>query len=440
MKLSGLPVSGIFLLAAIFSEVAIAQRSPLCNYLNDVDQDDDGLIELCDLDALNAIRYQLDGSGYRESFDAIKITAGCPSSGCDGYELRSDLDFNADDSYRNINNKAAWTSGLGWLPIGDRLNFFSARFEGNGHTISNLYINRPSDYVGLFRATTKLAKISDLVLSQTNIEGNSYIGSLAGHNAGGVAYIGVEGGRLIGMGNNVGGLFGANAGTILNGDVMLEQVESSGHSLGGLIGYNEGYITYSVADTSLSGISQVGGLVGINVGGVLTNSQADGTAQGSDYVGGLVGLNRGRISASHAKGNVISDGSYGGGLVGANEHEGRTVDSQASGAVSGNLYVGGLVGWNKDGEISNSFAVSRVDANDDVGGLVGWNEGGQISNTYASGSVGGVSMVGGLVGSNKGIVSNSFANGRVVASGEHVGGLIGWNYAHQTRGAALRCV
>ena len=436
MKLSGLTVGGFFLLAEIFSQVAIAQRNPLCNYLNDVDQDDDGLIELCDLDALNAIRYQLDGSGYRESFDAIKITAGCPSSGCNGYELHSDLDFNADDSYRNINNKAAWTNGLGWLPIGDRLSFFSARFEGNGHTISNLYINRPSDYVGLFRATTKLAKISDLVLSQTNIEGNSYVGSLAGHNAGGVAYIGVEGGRLIGMGNNVGGLFGANAGTILNGDVMLEQVESSGHSLGGLIGYNEGYITYSVADTSLSGVSQVGGLVGINIGGVLTNSQADGTAQGSDYVGGLVGLNRGRISASHAKGNVISDGSYGGGLVGANEHEGRTVDSQASGAVSGNLYVGGLVGWNKDGEISNSFAVSRVDANDDVGGLVGWNEGGQISNTYASGSVGGVSMVGGLVGSNKGIVSNSFANGRVVASGEHVGGLIGWNYAHQTRDAA----
>ena len=407
----------------------------------DIDKDNDGLIEICDLNALNAIRYQLDGSGYRESADAVKITFGCPSGGCDGYELHSDLDFNSDDNYRDTTNKEAWTSGLGWLPIGDQLNSFSGRFEGNNHTISNLYIDRPSNYVGLFRATAKQAKISNLVLSQTNINGNSYVGSLAGHNAGGVASINVEGGRLIGAGNNVGGLLGANVGTILNGEVMLEHIESDGHSIGGLAGHNEGYITHSVADTSLSGVSQVGGLIGLNSSGILGNNRADGTAKGDDYVGGLVGLNRGHISAGHAEGNVISDGSYSGGLVGANDRGGRIADSQASGAVSGNLYAGGLVGWNKDGEITNSFAVNRVDANDDVGGLVGSNEGGQISNTYSSGSVGGVDRVGGLVGSNEGIISDSFAYGRVVASGEHSGGLIGWSYAYQTRHAtAVRVI
>ena len=161
----------------------------------------------------SAIRYQLDGSGYRESFNAIKVVAGCPQRGCNGYELHNDLDFNTDDNYRDITNKKAWTGGLGWLPIGNRFNAFTARFEGNGHTIANLYINRPSDYVGLFEATAKRAKISNLVLSKINVKGNSYIGSLAGHNAGSVTYIGVEGGRLIGMGNNVGGLFGANIGT-----------------------------------------------------------------------------------------------------------------------------------------------------------------------------------------------------------------------------------
>ncbi len=412
-----------------------AQDTFQCNYTTDIDQDNDGLIELCDLDALNAVRYQLDGSGYRESFGAVKITAGCPQSGCTGYELRGDLDFNADDSYRNITNKEAWTSDLGWLPIGDRLNFFAARFEGNGHTIANLYINRPSDYVGLFKATTKLAKISDLVLSQININGNSYVGSLAGHNAGGVAYIGVEGGRLIGTGNHVGGLFGSNEGTILNGDVMLERIEGSGHSLGGLVGYNEGHITYSVADASLSGVNQVGGLVGLNFDGVLTDSRAAGNVKGRDYIGGLVGLNRVRISSNHAEAKVISEGSYSGGLVGANHQGGSIADSRASGMVSGNLYAGGLVGWNKDSQITNSFTVSRVEGNSDIGGLVGWNEDSQISNTYSSGFVTGVHRVGGLIGSNKGIVSDSFANGQVVASGEHVGGLIGWNYAHQTRDA-----
>ena len=407
-----------------------------CNYATDIDQDNDGLIELCDLDALDAVRYQLDGSGYRESFDAVKVTAGCPQSGCNGYELRKDLDFNVDGSYRDLTNKAAWTSGLGWLPIGDRLNFFSARFEGNGHTIANLYIDRPSDYVGLFRATTKLAKISDLVLSQINIKGNSYVGSLAGHNAGGIAYIGVEDGHLIGIGNTVGGLFGANTGTILNGDVILKRIESRGHSLGGLVGHNEGHIRHSVADTGLFGVSQVGGLVGLNFGGMLTDSRSDGTANGSDYVGGLVGLNRARISASYAEGKVISEGSYSGGLVGANDRGGKIADSRASGAVSGDLYAGGLVGWNRDGEITNSFALNRVDGNSDVGGLVGWNEGGSISNTYATGFVTGMHRVGGLVGSNKGVVSDSFANGQVVANGAYAGGLVGWNYAYQTRHAA----
>ncbi len=435
MKVSSLPVCATCLLTAMFSEIALAQRHLQCNYITDIDQDNDGLIEICDLNALNAIRYQLDGSGYRESLTSKKITAGCPQSGCNGYELRNDLDFNADDSYRNTTNKKAWTSGLGWLPISDRLNFFNARFEGNGHTIANLYINRPSDYVGLFKATTKLAKISNLVLSQISIKGNSYIGSLAGHNAGGVAYIGVEDGRLIGMGNNVGGLFGSNEGTILNGDVMLERIEGSGHSLGGLVGYNEGHITYSVADTSLLGVSEVGGLVGLNFDGVLTDSRAAGIAKGRDYIGGLVGLNRAQVSASNAEGGVISEGSYSGGLVGANHQGGSIADSRASGMVSGNLYAGGLVGWNRDSQITNSFTVNRVDGNSDVGGLVGWNEDSQISNTYSSGFVTGVHRVGGLIGSNKGIVSDSFVNGQVLASGEHVGGLIGWNYAHQTRDA-----
>ena len=223
---------------------------------------------------------------------------------------------------------------------------------------------------------------------------------------------------------------------VVNGDVMLEHVEGSGHSLGGLVGHNQGHISYSVTDTTLSGVSQVGGLIGLNSDGMLTNSRADGNVKGNDYIGGLVGLNRARISASDAAGKVVGRGSYSGGLVGANHQGGRIADSRASNAVSGNLYVGGLVGWNKDSEITNSFAVGRTDGNSDVGGLVGSNEDGQISNTYASGFMTGVDRVGGLVGNNKGIVSDSFTNRRVVASGKHVGGLVGWNYAHQTRHAA----
>ena len=91
MKLSGLSIGAIFLLTAMFSEIAVAQHHIQFNYLSDIDQDDDGSIELCDLNALDTVHYQLDGSGYRGSSDAVKITADCPQSGCNGFELRSDL-------------------------------------------------------------------------------------------------------------------------------------------------------------------------------------------------------------------------------------------------------------------------------------------------------------------------------------------------------------
>ena len=79
----------------------------------DIDKDGDGLIEICDLEGLSEIRYQLDGSGYTTSADATKIAQGCPTAGCRGYELVKDLDFKADASYRTTSNKVTWTTGDG---------------------------------------------------------------------------------------------------------------------------------------------------------------------------------------------------------------------------------------------------------------------------------------------------------------------------------------
>ena len=108
----------------------------------DIDKDGDGLIEICDLEGLSEIRYQLDGSSYITSADATTITQGCPRAGCLGYELVKDLDFKADASYRTTSNKVTWTKGDGWLPIGSLSNPFSAVFEGNGHTIAQ-FIYKP---------------------------------------------------------------------------------------------------------------------------------------------------------------------------------------------------------------------------------------------------------------------------------------------------------
>ena len=45
----------------------------------DIDKDDDGLIEICDLEGLDEMRYQLDGMGYKttDSETVVPITTGC---------------------------------------------------------------------------------------------------------------------------------------------------------------------------------------------------------------------------------------------------------------------------------------------------------------------------------------------------------------------------
>ena len=120
-------VRGLFalcLLASGGSPSVSAQSLPACtmsligtyiepmndgvDQMEDIDKDGDGLIEICDLEGLNEIRFQLDGSGYTtgtSAMGAMKITTGCPNDRCTGYELTSGLDFMDDNSYRTTANK-----------------------------------------------------------------------------------------------------------------------------------------------------------------------------------------------------------------------------------------------------------------------------------------------------------------------------------------------
>ena len=267
----------------------------------DVDKDNDGLIEICDLEGLNEIRHVLNGSGYATTAGATVINDGCRrSSGCTGYELTKDLDFMDDASYRDTANKATYTvsdyddsNDNGWDGIGrptlDENTSFNAKFDGNGYTISNLMINRTTvvsrrNDVGLFSATARAsnAEIANLGLLDVNVQGRS----------------------------SVAGLVGSNDGTITN-SYVTGSVLATGSTVGGLVGNNTGTITNSYATVSVSGpLSNIGGLVGINNTGTITNSYATGTVTGTGTrlrgnIGGLVGNNiNGTITNSYARGEV----------------------------------------------------------------------------------------------------------------------------------------
>ena len=311
--------------------------SPTSCGTTDIDQDDDGLIEICNLDGLRAIRYQLDGTGYKASVSAAKITEGCPTTGCKGYELSRDLDFNDDDSYSSTANKITWTTGAGWEPIGYLSLYqhdpFVATFDGNSHIISNLMINRSGPYaLGLFSYVGRQSKIANVGLLNVNV--------ILGNTAGGNNYV------------------------------------------GGLAGYNyRASITNSYVTGSVSGTGyqvDVGGLIGFLEVGTITNSFVEGTISGGGFhtdVGGLVGQNLygGRITNSYAAGSVSGTGyrTDVGGLVGWNLSRGTITNSYAAGAISGPGFIGGLIGSGVSGGITNSYWDKQISGRTTVGGGIG---------------------------------------------------------------------
>ena len=226
------------------------------------------------------------------------------------------------------------------------------------------------------------------------------------------------------------GLFGYAKKSELR-SVKLEDISISGlWEVGGLVGYNEGgTIINSTVSGSLSGSSNIGGLVGSSArGGEIFGSSALSKITGEGHVGGLVGYNESIISNSYANFEITSDGFAVGGISGSN-FRGKLINTHAIGVVNGqSSNVGGLTGMNI-GEIEDSFAEVDINGSEWVGGLVGYNgQWGTILNSYSTGEVSGINNVGGLIGMNTGNteVSDSYSTGNV--NGENtIGGLVGNN-------------
>ncbi|ELY39005.1 carboxypeptidase regulatory-like domain-containing protein [Natronorubrum tibetense] len=166
-----------------------------------------------------------------------------------------------------------WHDGDGFDPIGDSESPFAGEFDGDGHVVEALTIDRlDEDEVGLFTA----------------IGGHDFEGE--------VRDVGLENASIVG-GSDTGGIVGANYGTIarsyVTGDVHGSQ------RVGGLVGWNgyEATVSDSYATADVRGDGAVGGLVGHNPSsnsnpGTIERSYAAGEVNDGDEsgsVGGLVG-------------------------------------------------------------------------------------------------------------------------------------------------------
>ena len=428
----------------------------------DYDADNDGLIEITTLAQLDAIRHDLDGDGnvatqhyviYTQAFTNPAHDMGCPTDGCHGYELAADLDFDTNGNSQADAGDTYWNDGKGWDPIGyfddTGTSFpFTAYFDGDDYTISNLYINRPDEnVVGLFGVVGQDGYVAWVNLAFVSVTGNSRVGSLVGFNqTAAISNISISG-SVSGTAGIIGGLVGESRNGSTISDSHSTASVSGDLAIGGLVGLNRGStISNSFASGSVSGTSDhVGGLAGAHGdGSVITDSYSTAAVSGNQRVGGLVGnmYRSSNVIRSHAAGDVTGNDDYAGGLVGRVSFS-TIIASYANGDVTGNAdYAGGLVGHNAAGVIYAAYATGGVSGtgsdDDSIGGLVGRNQG-RIYRSYAAGSVsgsgGGADRIGGLVGSNNddSYIDYSYARGRVTNTGSspnaQVGGLVGANYA-----------
>ena len=214
--------------------------------------------------------------------------------------------------------------GVSWTPIGSDSHPYTGTFNGNGHTISGLYLNNSTaDDQGLFGYVDSEGTVQNLTVSGS-VSGKNHVGGVVGDNRGSVENC-HNTGTVTGTGDYVGGVVGYNFASVEN-CYNTGSVTSSVGSVGGVVGDNRGTVEncYNTGSVTSSG-SPVGGVVGYNdSGGSVTNCYNTGTVTGTDdYVGGV------------------------GGVVGWNISSGNVTNCYNTGAVSGGEYVGGVVGYNR---------------------------------------------------------------------------------------------
>jgi filamentous hemagglutinin family protein len=190
---------------------------------------------------------------------------------------------------------ASWNAGAGFTPLGGST-AFTGIFDGQGQTISNLSINRPSgQWVGLFGYNGASATVSNLGLLNVSVTGNTATGGVVGENHGTITGVYTSGSVASNAG--AGGIVGYNYGSLSN-VYSTSAVSAPASYAGGIAGLSLGNISQAYTTGPVSGGSNVGGLVGYS-GGSITQSYATGAVSGTSNVGGLLGYNGGSVAQSY---------------------------------------------------------------------------------------------------------------------------------------------
>ncbi|MDR0747379.1 MAG: hypothetical protein LBE89_05735, partial [Helicobacteraceae bacterium] len=202
-------------------------------------------------------------------------------------EIRTEIELSAvrdnlSHNYILINDIALTSATLnetaGWEPIGDSYSSFSGIFNGNGHKITGLRIDRSSmQYVGLFGFTNGavIKNIGVEIANGKEVKGDYYVGGIVGYVADGSITNSYSTGDISGT-RYVGGIVGRVADGSITNSYATGNISGGDYYVGGIVGYvaTGGDITNSYATGNISGTQYVGGVVGSVYYGTVTNNAA----------------------------------------------------------------------------------------------------------------------------------------------------------------------
>jgi hypothetical protein len=174
---------------------------------------------------------------------------------------------------------------------------FRGDFDGNGHTIRNLFIYAEGEwaaYIGLFGCIE--GHVRNIRLESINIAGTYIVGGLAGSNQGTITACSISG-SITGQ-TEVGSVAGTNEGTISSchteGEVWADE------KVGGLVGYHTaGTIAFSYSIARVAGTGDVGGLVGASEEGTVYLSYWDTDTSGVQISAGGRGKHSAEMMSRH---------------------------------------------------------------------------------------------------------------------------------------------
>ena len=276
-------------------------------------------------------------------------------------KLMNDIDLNPSYTYNQSTDQ--WTDAEGkaveeskleeWAPIADDSKYpYTGTFEGNGYTISGLFINNSStndDYFGLFGVIGGGGNVTNLT-----VEGSVTVNILEKFS-----------GDLV----IAGGVTGMNHGNVNNCinkvNVTVTDNKTIYTYVGGVSGVNYGNVSNcsnQVIITATADAAQIGGVVGQNQSNgsieICNNTGAvNGTGQ-DIYTGGVAGRNFNTISKCYNTGAV--SGTIAGGVAGANSsanNSGTVTSCYNTGMVTASsegATIGGVVGANSNGSTSGT--------------------------------------------------------------------------------------